>query len=162
MLHLYDVFLENVDFDNCDEVVIEEYNKMFNVSPLHDKHHCNIITMYSMNIHDANNMQSHKLGDAMFDEDDLFSPPTFDEKINDDDNMPPIYDDYSDESGFRRMSTLGDPTILEGFESYNDKSGFGRVMTLFNDDSTILEEVSIGYYEKKFIYMMITVMTCML
>src|SRR3989337_959311 len=63
--------------------------------------------------------------------------------------MPPIYDDYIDESGFGRVSTLGtsDPTILEGVESYgnNYESGFGEVMTLFNDDSTILEEVSIDY-----------------
>ena len=39
--------------------------------------------------------------------------------------MPPIYDDYIDESGF------------------------GEVMTLFSDDSTILEEVSIDYDENQ-------------
>ena len=39
--------------------------------------------------------------------------------------MPPIYDDYIDESGF------------------------GEVMTLFSNDSTILEEVSIDYDENK-------------
>ena len=41
--------------------------------------------------------------------------------------MPPIYDDYIDESGFGRVSTLdSDPTILEGVESYcnNYESGF--------------------------------------
>ena len=67
--------------------------------------------------------------------------------------MPPIYDDYNDESGFGRVSTLGssDPTILEGVESYYniDESGFGEVMTLFSDTSTILEEVSIDYDENK-------------
>ena len=52
-----------------------------------------------MNIHDANDMQIHKLGDAMFDEDDIFSPPSFDEKFYYDESMPPIYDDYIDESG---------------------------------------------------------------
>ena len=69
-----------------------------------------------------------------------------------DDNMPPIYDDYIDNSGFGRVPTLGnDPTIFQGVESfYNiDKSGFGEVMTLFNNDSTIPEEVSIDYYENK-------------
>ena len=63
--------------------------------------------------------------------------------------MPPIYDDYIDDCGFGRVSTLGsnDPTILEGVESYCDnyESGFGEVMTLFSNDSTILEEVSIDY-----------------
>ena len=56
-----------------------------------------------------------KLGDAMINEDDIFSLPSFDEQIYYDDSMPPIYDDYIDESGFIRVSTLGsnDPTILE-------------------------------------------------
>ena len=70
-------------------------------------------------------MQSHKLGDSMFDEYDIFSPPIFDENIYYDDSMPPIYDDYIDESGF------------------------GEVMTLFSNDSTILEEVSTDYDENK-------------
>ena len=68
------------------------------------------------------------------------------------DSMPSTYDDYIDESGFGRVSTLGssDPTILEDVESYNIyESGFGRVSTLFSDDSTILEEVSIDYDENK-------------
>ena len=70
-----------------------------------------------------------------------------------DDSMPPIYDDYIDESGFGRVSTLGsdDPTILEDVESHCDnyESAFGEVMTLFSSDSTILEEVSIDYDENK-------------
>ena len=33
--------------------------------------------MNSLNIHDANDIQRHKLGDAMFDEDDIFSPQVF-------------------------------------------------------------------------------------
>ena len=70
--------------------------------------------------------------------------------------MPPIYDDYIDESGFGRVSTLGsnDPTILEGVESFHniDKSGFGQVMTLFGDESTILGEVPIDYEKKVAIY----------
>ena len=66
--------------------------------------------------------------------------------------MPPIYDDYIDESGFGRVSTLGsnDPTILEDVESYNIyESGIGKVMTLFSDVSTISEEDSIDYDENK-------------
>ena len=42
-------------------------------------------------------MQSHKLGDDMFDEDDIFSPPSFDENIYYDESMHPIYDDYGDD-----------------------------------------------------------------
>ena len=79
----------------------------------------------------------------------FFCPPSFHEQIYYDDSMPPIYDEYIDESGFGRVSTLGssDTTILEGVESYYNinESGFGEVMTLFGDTSTILEEVSIDY-----------------
>ena len=122
MLHLFNVFHENKDSDNCAKVLEEECIKMF---------------------------------DAMFDEDDIFSPPSFDEQIYYDESMPPIYDDYIDESGFGRVSTLGSngPTILEGVEPYyNDKNGFGELMTLFSDESTISEEVPIDYENKVAIY----------
>ena len=49
-----------------------------------------MISINSLNIHDANDMQSHKLGDAIFDEDGIFSTPSFDEKIYYDETMPPI------------------------------------------------------------------------
>ena len=59
-----------------------------------------------------------KLGDALLNEYDPLIPSTFDK--NYDDSMPPISDDCIDESGFGKMSTLGssDPTIFEGVESY--------------------------------------------
>ena len=87
----------------------------------------------------------------MFDKDDNFSPPSFDERNYYDDSMPPIYDNYIDESGFGRVSDLDNnyPTILEGVECYYDKSEFGEVMTVFSNDCTIPEEVSIDYYENK-------------
>ena len=56
---------------------------------LNDEHDCNVVSINSLNIHDAD-----KLGDAMFDEDDIFSPPSFDEQIYFDDSMSSIYDDY--------------------------------------------------------------------
>ena len=106
------------------------------------------------------------IGEAMFNEDGLFSPPTLNDQTYFDDSMPPIYDDYIDKSGFGRVSTLGssDPTILEGVESYYniDESGFREVMTLFSDTSTILEEVSIDLMRTKLLLMMIIVMTLML
>ena len=95
---------------------------------MNDEHDCNVVSMNSLNIHDANNMQSHKPGNAMFDEDDIFSPPSLDDQIYYDEIMPPIYDYYIDESGF------------------------GEVTTLFIDESTILEEVAIDYDNKVAIY----------
>ena len=48
---------------------------------INDEHDCNVVSMNSLNIHDAYDMQSHKHGDAMFDEDDIFSPARFDVQI---------------------------------------------------------------------------------
>ena len=111
-LHLFNIFRENDEKENCAQVLEEE---------------CNVVSMNSLSIHDANDMQSHKLGEATFDEDDI-SPPSFDEKINYDESMPPIYDDYIDEDGF------------------------GEAMTLFCDESIVSEEVPIDYDNKVAIY----------
>ena len=165
MLHLFHIFRENDGKENCAQVLEEECIKTFGTKYLNDKHGCNFVSMNSLNIHDANDMQSHKLGDAMFNEYDSFTPPSLDEQIYFDDSMPPIYDYCIDESGFVRVSTLGsnDPTILEDVESHCDnyKSGFGEVMTYL---------VMIPLFRKRFqlimrtklLSMMIIVMTCML
>ena len=84
----------------------EEVNKMFGIEFMNDEHDCNVARTNSLNIHDASDMQSHKFGDAMFDEDDIFYPPSFDEKNYYDESMPPIYDDYIDKSGFGEVMTL--------------------------------------------------------
>ena len=96
-LHLFNIFRENDGKENCAQVLEEEVYKMFGTRSLYDEHDCNVVSMNSLNIHDANDMQSRKLGDAMFDEDDMFSPPSFDEQIYYDESMPPIYDDYCDD-----------------------------------------------------------------
>ena len=128
MLHIFSIFHENDGKEYCAQVLEEECIRMFGTKYLNDEHDCNVVSMNSLNIHDANDMQSHKLGEAMFDEDDIFCPPSFDEQIYYDESMPPIYDDYIDESGF------------------------GEVMTLFYDESTIPEEVPIDYENKVAIY----------
>ena len=71
---LYHVFFENYGKENWAQLIEEEFNKMLGIKSLNDEHDCNVVGMNSLNIHDANDMQSHKLGDAMFDEDDIFSP----------------------------------------------------------------------------------------
>ena len=101
--HLYNIFLENDGKENCAQFIEAEFNRKFGIN---DEHDCNVVGMNSLNIHDANHMQSYKLGDAIFDEYDIFSPPSFDEKIYYDDCMPPIYDDYIDESGFGEVMTF--------------------------------------------------------
>ena len=50
---------------------------MFGTKYVNDEHDCNVVSMNSFNTHDANDMQSHKLGEAMFDEYDIFLSPKF-------------------------------------------------------------------------------------
>ena len=95
-LHLFNIFRENDGKENCAQVLEEECIEKFG-NKLHDEHDWNVGSMNALNIHDANDMQSHKLGEAMFDEDDMFSPPSFDEQIYYDESLPPIYDDYCDD-----------------------------------------------------------------
>ena len=57
----------------------------------------NAISMNSLNTIIPNAMEKSKLGEASLYENDLFSPPSFEEEICFDDTMPPIYDDYNDE-----------------------------------------------------------------
>ena len=97
-LHLLNIFREYDGKENCAKVLEEECIKMFGTKSLNDEHDCNVVSMNSLNIHDANDMQSHKLGEAMFDEDDIFCPPSFDEQIYYDESMPAIYDDYCDDA----------------------------------------------------------------
>ena len=63
---------------------------MFGIKTMNDEHDYNVASMNSLNTHDANDMRSYKLGEAMFDKDDIFWPPSFDEQIYNDDSMPHI------------------------------------------------------------------------
>ena len=74
MLHLFYFFRENDGKENCAQVLEEELHRMLSIKYVNDEHDCNVVSMNSLNIHDANDMQSHKLGEAMFDEDDIFVP----------------------------------------------------------------------------------------
>ena len=98
MLHLFNVFRENQDPDNCAQLLEEECFKMFGTKSLNDERDCNVVSMNSLNIHDANDMQRPKLGDAMFDEDDIFEnifaainvcPKLGEAMINEDDIFSP-------------------------------------------------------------------------
>ena len=73
-LHLFNIFRENDVKENYAQLLEEECIKMFGTISLYDEHDCNVVSMNSLNIHDANDMQSHKLGEALFDEDDIFVP----------------------------------------------------------------------------------------
>ena len=44
--------------ENCAQLLEEEVNKMFGTKYLNDEHDCNVLSMNSLNIHVANDMQS--------------------------------------------------------------------------------------------------------
>src|SRR4051812_31265515 len=94
MRELYELYLELGH-----EVFEEEIKNPMDPYYLHNTHDSsNVISMYSLNPFDANDMQSYKLWDATFYEDDISSPPSFVEEIYFDDTLPPIYDDYCDDT----------------------------------------------------------------
>src|SRR4051812_21665154 len=68
----------------------------------------NVISMNALDTIIASVMEKSKLGEACFDEHDIFSPPRTEEKIYFDDTMLPIYDDYNDD-----CVILSPPTIEE-------------------------------------------------
>ena len=63
---------------------------MFGTTYWNDEHDCNVVSINSLNIHDSSDMQIHKLADAMFDEDNIFIPPSFDVQICYNGSMPPV------------------------------------------------------------------------
>jgi hypothetical protein len=56
----------------------------------------NVVSMNTLNTVIANAIEKSKLGEAGFDEHDIFSPPTLDEKICSDDTLSPICDNSND------------------------------------------------------------------
>src|SRR5215213_11601130 len=60
----------------------------------------NDISMNALNTIVVNDMENSKLGEAGFDEHDIFSPPSIEEKIFFDDTLPPIYDDENNSDSY--------------------------------------------------------------
>jgi hypothetical protein len=95
----------------------------------------NVISMNSLNTIIANVMEKSKLGEASFYENDLFSPPSTEEKIYFDDTIPPIYDDYNDE-----YDIFSPPTIEEKINyDYNMPPIFDDYGDENNNDSYFVE-----------------------
>jgi hypothetical protein len=145
LVRLFNVFRENDGLENCAQLVEEEFMKILNENSLNDEHDCNIASMNSLNIHDANDMQSHKLGDAMFDEDDIFSPPSFDEQICYDNDMPTIYDDYDDDM----YAIKSDSNHETCHHDFNIQSGY---VNQVSHDSYFVEFAPTIMNEKKIAY----------
>ena len=147
-LHLFNIFREYDGKENCAKVLEEECIKMFGTKSLDDEHDCNVVSMNCLNTHDANDMQSHKLGEAMFDEDDIFCPPSFDEQIYYDESMPPIYDDYCDDTYALKNNVKNETCHLDfDFQSHD---------TYFVEFApTTIHEKKFAYVESNKIYVLV-------
>jgi hypothetical protein len=64
--YLYEVLLENHESENYDEVLEKEIYKVIHDSSLNKKHDCNDVSINSINVNCANDMQNYKLGDDEF------------------------------------------------------------------------------------------------
>src|SRR4051794_25135022 len=69
----------------------------------------NVFSINALDTIIANSMENSKLGEAGFDEHDIFIPPSIEEEIYFDDTMPHIYDDFV---------IFSQPTIEENYD-YN-------------------------------------------
>ena len=167
MRELYELYLE------LGHEVFEEKIKKLMELYLHTLHDCNVTSMSSLNSFDANDMQSHKLGDAMFDEDDIFSPPSFDENICYDDTLTSIYDDYNDECDIFNAPTIEEeiyydynmPPIYDDYcdETYAIKNTILQVDHDKNDlyDSYFVEFAPTIINEKDFAYVESNIFLCL-
>src|SRR6187399_670145 len=106
MRELYKLYLELGH-----DVFEEKIKKPLELYYLHNNHDGGDVISMFFNINIANDMESSKLGDDTFDEHDIFSPPTFEEKIYFDDTLLPIYD-YNDEYDVFSPPTIEDKFIM--------------------------------------------------
>ena len=54
MHHLFNIFREYAEKENCAQVLEEEIYRMFNTKYLNDEHDCYVVSMNSLNIHSTN------------------------------------------------------------------------------------------------------------
>jgi hypothetical protein len=94
-------------------------------------------------------MEKSMLGEASFYENDLFSPPSKEEKIYFDDTIPPIYDDYNDE-----YDIFSPPTIEEKINyDYNMPPIFDDYGDVNNNDSYFVEFAPIMINKNNYAFM---------
>ena len=100
------------DLENLFGTSLEEYDNYYTIGAIHtindESDYAYIMPSHKLGdaMLDDNDMLENlfaaiivcpKLGDAMLNEDDLFSPLTLNDQICYDDCMPPTYDDYFDD-----------------------------------------------------------------
>src|SRR4051812_37083999 len=118
------------------------FEKLFGTYPMELHASSNVISMNALDTIIANSMEKSKLGEAGFDEHDIFSPPSTEEKIYFDDTMPPIYDD---------CVIFSPPTIEENYD-YNMPPIFDDYGDENNNDFYFVEFASTTINKNDYAY----------
>src|SRR3954467_4892675 len=112
----------------------------------------NVISMNFLDTIIANSMEKSKLGEASFDENDLFSPPALEDRyyIAYDDTKPPIYDDYNDEYDIFSPHTIEEKIYYDYnmppiFDDYGDENSNDSYFVEFAP--TIIDKNDYAYVE---------------
>src|SRR3954466_14338148 len=122
----------------------------------------NVISINALDTIIANSMEKSKLGEAGFDEHDIFSPPSIEEEIYFDDMVPPIYDDYNDDCVIFRPPTIEeeinyDYNMPPIFDDYGDENNIDCYFvefaptTINKNDYAYVESInSFMHHDKNF------------
>jgi hypothetical protein len=109
----------------------------------------NVISTNSLNTITANAMEKYNLVEAGFDEHDIFSIPSTEEKIYFDDTIPPIYNDFNDE-----YDIFSPPTTEEKINyDYNMPPIFDEYGDENNNDSYFVEFAPTMINKNDYVYM---------
>ena len=163
------------DLENLFGTCLEEYDNCYTIGAIHS---------INYESHYAYDMKRPKLGDAMFDEDDvfenifsainvgtnlgqamineddIFSLPCFDMPIYNDDSMPPTYDNYCDDTYAIKSSDDYIYKTCHDYDYHFSKHYSFNVETIYciqvsYDTPTIPNEKNFAYVESNKISMLV-------
>jgi hypothetical protein len=106
----------------------------------------NVISMNSLKTIIANAMEKSKLGEASFDEYDIFSPPTIEKKISYDYNMPHIFDDYGDENNNDSYFVEFAPTTIK-MNDYIYIESINSFMHMAHDKNILCDSYIVNFIQ---------------
>jgi hypothetical protein len=135
--NLFGTNYENYEVNNCctiSTIHVPSYDDMFDEYALEDS--------YSLAYDDTKPL----VYDGYNDEYNIFSSPTFEEKISYDYNMPPIFDDYGDENSYFGRSA---PTMIVHVGSINSFVHVAHDKDAYCDSYvSSIHDATESYYER--------------
>src|SRR5215217_5343145 len=108
------------------------------------------INMNALNTIVANAMENSKLGEAGFDEHDIFSPPSIEEKIFFDDTLPPTLDENNNDSYFVEFASTTTNKIDYAYVESNNFMHMAHDKNILCDSYIVefVHDATESYYER--------------